>query len=410
MIQDIVGKKTTIIGDAVISCQDTVVGWETCEELFTPNAPHAQMSLNGIEIFTNSSGSHHELRKLKTRYNLINEATRKAGGIYLYANQQGCDGDRLYYDGSAMIFQNGSLLAQGSQFSLNDVEVITATCDIEEVRSFRCSPSRSQQAISAMQYARVDVDFSLSTCGSFLDKKICPSKPQDPFFHSPESEIALGPACWLWDYLRRNRQAGFFLPLSGGIYSASSAIIVFSMCRLVVKAIEADNQQVIADIYLICVDNVWLPSTPEQLCEKLFYTCYMGTEKNSSKEARRRAKDLGKVLNSYHTDLNIDIIMTAMLGVFTAVTSFTPRFRTQGGTIAEGLSLQNIQSRLRMILSYFFAQMLSTARGRRDGGSLLVIGSANVYEQLRGYYTKYGCSSADLNPIGGISKINLHEQ
>jgi hypothetical protein len=30
-----------------------------------------------------------------------------------------------------MIFCNGRLLAQGSQFSLNDVEVITATVDLE---------------------------------------------------------------------------------------------------------------------------------------------------------------------------------------------------------------------------------------------------------------------------------------
>lgn len=35
------------------------------------------MGLNGVEIFTNSSGSHHELRKLHTRVNLILEATRK---------------------------------------------------------------------------------------------------------------------------------------------------------------------------------------------------------------------------------------------------------------------------------------------------------------------------------------------
>jgi hypothetical protein len=37
--------------------------------------------------------------------------------VYLYANQQGCDGNRLYFDGSAMIFLNGELLAQASQFS-----------------------------------------------------------------------------------------------------------------------------------------------------------------------------------------------------------------------------------------------------------------------------------------------------
>ena len=38
---------------------------------------------------------------------------------------------------------------------------------------------------------------------------------------------------------------------------------------------------------------------------------------------------------------------------------------------------------------------------------LLVLGSANVDEALRGYMTKYDCSSADINPIGGISKTDL---
>jgi len=35
------------------------------------------MGLDGVEIITNSSGSHHELRKLHTRVNLIKEATTK---------------------------------------------------------------------------------------------------------------------------------------------------------------------------------------------------------------------------------------------------------------------------------------------------------------------------------------------
>lgn len=35
------------------------------------------MGLDGVEIFTNSSGSHHELRKLYTRVELIKEATLK---------------------------------------------------------------------------------------------------------------------------------------------------------------------------------------------------------------------------------------------------------------------------------------------------------------------------------------------
>jgi hypothetical protein len=45
-----------------------------------------------------------------------------------------------------------------------------------------------------------------------------------------------GPACWLWDYLRRSRTQGYFLPLSGGIDSCATAVIAYSMCRLAVDA------------------------------------------------------------------------------------------------------------------------------------------------------------------------------
>ena len=40
-------------------------------------SPHIGLSLDGVEIITNSSGSHHELRKLHTRVELIKEATLK---------------------------------------------------------------------------------------------------------------------------------------------------------------------------------------------------------------------------------------------------------------------------------------------------------------------------------------------
>ena len=51
------------------------------------------MGLDGVEIFTNSSGSHHELRKLYTRVELIKEATLKVCGrdafLRILTNLQG---------------------------------------------------------------------------------------------------------------------------------------------------------------------------------------------------------------------------------------------------------------------------------------------------------------------------------
>ena len=72
--------------------------------------------------------------------------------------------------------------------------------------------------------------------------------------------------------------------------------------------------------------------------------------------------------------------------------------QADGGSEAENLALQNIQARLRMVLAFLLAQLTPWVRGRR--GFLLVLGSANVDEGLRGYLTKYDCSSADINPIG----------
>ncbi|EJD43706.1 glutamine-dependent NAD(+) synthetase with GAT domain-containing protein [Auricularia subglabra TFB-10046 SS5] len=406
IIRAVTGQKKVPFGDCVISTLDTCIGIELCEELFTPASPHILMGLDGVEIFTNSSGSHHELRKLHTRVELIKEATLKLGGIYLYANQQGCDGDRLYYDGCPMIAVNGQIVAQGTQFSLDDVQVISATIDIEDVRAHRSKSSRSMQAAQAERYHRIEVPFALNS-GKFDRALEVIAQKEHVRYHTPEEEIALGPACWLWDYLRRSRTQGFFLPLSGGIDSCATAVIVHSMCRLVAAAGAQGNAQVISDARRMTGEpegSSYLPTDPHEFARRIFHTSYMGTE-NSSADTRGRAKELANAIGSYHVDLNMDSVVTAVRNLFTMVTGAKPRFKVHGGSNAENLALQNIQARLRMVLSYLFAQLLPWVRGKNGG--LLVLGSANVDESLRGYLTKYDCSSADINPIGGISKTDL---
>ncbi|KAG0649802.1 Glutamine-dependent NAD(+) synthetase [Hyphodiscus hymeniophilus] len=410
MIQKLQGSSHVIFGDAVISTPETCFGAETCEELFTPDAPHTHMSLDGVEIITNSSGSHFTLRKLGIRLDLIKEATKKNGGVYLYSNQQGCDGDRLYYDGCAMIMVNGEVVAQGSQFSLNDVEVVTATIDLEEVRAYRSSISRGLQAAkSKVKYHRIQTDFELGSEDDDLDTAIRPTLPVQPRYHSPEEEIALCTGAYLWDYLRRSGTAGYLIPLSGGIDSCATATIVFSMCRMVIGACEAGNKQVIADVKRIAKYTKEIPKTPQELCNQILHTVYMGMSKQSSTETRSRARELADAIGSYHVNLDIDEIYNAQRNLVVNTLNFEPRFKTEKppGTAAESLMLQNIQARIRMVTAYQFAQILPTTRQRPEAGGLLVLGSANVGESLRGYLTKYDCSSADINPIGSIDKSDL---
>lgn len=71
--------------------------------------------------------------------------------------------------------------------------------------------------------------------------------------------------------------------------------------------------------------------------------------------------------------------MSAVVKIFVTVTGFTPRFSSAGGESRESLALQNVQARLRMVLSYLFAQLIQVTRSKRS--SLLVLGSANVDER-----------------------------
>lgn len=93
----------------------------------------------GVDIIVNGSGSHHQLRKLDSRLDLIRSATAKAGGVYVYANQRGCDGGRLYFDGCACALSNGQLLAQGGQFNLKVLLLPLHRCHVSLTSSCTCS-------------------------------------------------------------------------------------------------------------------------------------------------------------------------------------------------------------------------------------------------------------------------------
>lgn len=390
------------------------LGCESCEELWTPKSPHIDMSLqSGVEIIGNGSGSHHNLRKLDTRLELMLSATRKCGGVYLYSNQRGCDGAaRLYFDGGAIIVCNGKVLAQAPQFSLEDVTVISATVDLDDVRSYRAHiPSFGVQAIReqsedrSAHYNAVHVPQARILLSRLHARAV--SDTISLKLSTPEEECCLGPACWLWDYLRRSGASGYLLPLSGGADSSAVATIVGAMCHLAYdEATKKYNAQVLQDLKRICHipeerQADWKPGSPQEIANHILHTVFMGTE-NSSQVTTSRAKRLGAAIGSYHLTVPIDLMVNAVIQVFTITTKLTPKFEVHGGSMAEDLALQNIQARLRMVTAYLFAQLLPWTRSRK--GFLLVLGSANVDEGLRGYMTKYDCSSADLNPIGAISK------
>lgn len=116
-----------------------------------------------------------------------------------------------------------------------------------------------------------------------------------------------------------------------------------------------EDVQVIADARRIAGEpesSSYVPSDPREFCKRIFHTCYMGTE-NSSSDTRQRAKELSDAIGSYHIDLNMDSVVTAVRTLFGFVTGITPKFKVHGGSEAENLALQNIQVVLRRSFLYF---------------------------------------------------------
>eukprot|EP00922_Rhytidocystis_sp_ex-Travisia-forbesii_P024434 GHVS01035858.1.p1 GENE.GHVS01035858.1~~GHVS01035858.1.p1 ORF type:complete len:870 (+),score=143.22 GHVS01035858.1:53-2662(+) len=417
------------IGIAAIECINTTVASETCEELWTPSSPHVEMSLDGVEVFLNGSGSHHELRKLRARLDLIQSATYKCGGAYVYSNMRGCDGGRLYFDGNAMVAVNGKLVGQAGGFGMDDVEVVTRVVDLEAIRSYRASSAARSTQVKSTSFPRIYAPLSLQPdhVASSSSPRVLISPSVVPVVPSEQEEIAYGPACWLWDYLRRSGARGFFLPLSGGADSGAVAAIVGCMTQLVAVEIAKGNQTVVKDVERISglsIDHPEFPRTCRSLSHLLLHTAYLGSA-NSSHATQGLAQLLSTEVGSYHLCVPIESVVQALINVFSTVTGgVLPQF---GKSREEDLALQNLQARVRMVLSYMFASLLPwlrrTAQITRQaiagvshsevktggGGFLLVLATGNVDEGLRGYLTKYDCSSGDINPIGSISKLDLRK-
>ena len=450
LLQKATGDVHVPFGFGMLKLEGSVtIGIELCEELWAPENTSMRQFMQGCDIVLNCSASHTQLRKLKQRIDLITSATAKTGGAYLYSNQIGCDGTRLYFDGSAMISLNGKLLKQGSFFSLNTVEVIAAKINVNDIRTFRQGSASLQEQTANVTTSIETILVNFSACPDKLRFEESDEPILDPVIPDPREEIIVGPACYLWDYVSLSYTGGFLLPLSGGADSAASASIVFIMCKLVIYAAATGNQDVITNLArilktcgveldtdrrhvmftmdlpdhhlvayktaLAATDLNYGGITPEILCSHIMHTVYLGTD-FSSALTKRRAESLGQQIGSFHLELNIQPAVEVVISIFVKFmetlvkrkTHIGPRFVVEGGTMTEDLALQNIQARLRMIGAYMCAQLLPWVRGD-DRKPLLVVGSANVDESLRGYLTKYDCSSADINPIGSMSKSDLRK-
>lgn len=428
----ITGQRTAKFGIGIVEAVDATIASEVCEELFTPESPNIMFGLEGVDILSNGSASHWQMGKRMYRHSLIGGATSKNGGAYLYSNMLGCDGTRLVFDGNSMIYKNGKLLATGEHLSYQEVEVVTASINLDDVRSYRSAiVSRGIQADRVdVKAPRIMIEdyvpgFRLTCCSTkSYDETRAITIPT----YAEEEEMGMGLTRYMWDYLTRSTAGGFFLPLSGGVDSGSTSLFVYYMCNAIVEIINSPLKPEAADYadklrqwtfvngslnklilggfnqrpgykkYTVSKPYSSVPEisddlgTPgistRKLMNILLHTCNMPTN-NNTPEIRKQASDLAAALGCYHltTPINDAFVATknmvkgVQFGVGVTPEEVArnakpehqmmeiPRYKSSDGDWQENLAIQNIQARLRMITAYYMAQILPLHRWNQDYGN-----------------------------------------
>ena len=96
------------------------------------------------------------------------------------------------------------------------------------------------------------------------------------------------------------------------------------------------------DLRRIVNDPDFNPKNPQEICNKLLFSCYLGTE-NSSEETRYRAEAIANRIGANHKNVVIDAAVKAILSIFILFAGRTPKYSARGGDSRENLALQNIQ-------------------------------------------------------------------
>ena len=398
--------------DSLASATTLRIGFEICEELWHCDAQHITFfGKRGCHLVLNSSASYWEIRKLDRALNLMKMATFKSGGIYAFANLVGCDGGgRLCFYGRSLVMMNGDLITMttDTETMFDEIQTTVAFIDPNDVTQYRLQNNVRTKthesigsnlvfdALKQKNYNDISVCIenvvTINIIGfNALSSPIVVDKPiGDQLALRPEQEIMIYCSLWLWDYLRRcigRGLEGFVVPLSGGLDSSSVVCLVYSLCTLLYKQVANKNKIIIDYLKVLFKDETIADriQSPKDICYKILKCVYLST-RYSGHDSHDRAQSLSQSVNCQFIAHNFD-------DVFQLVTNSVP---LEDKTDMVTIQKQNLQARLRMVLTYHFSE-----------GKRLVLATGNVDEALVGYLTKYDCSSADLNPIGSISKTDL---
>ena len=117
--------------------RDFVLHVEICEDLWVPTPPSSYATLAGATVIANLSASNIVVGKEGYRHQLVGNQSARCLAAYLYsAAGLGESTTDLAWDGHAIIYENGTLLAESRRF-LNEPQIAFADVDLGRLQADR---------------------------------------------------------------------------------------------------------------------------------------------------------------------------------------------------------------------------------------------------------------------------------
>jgi NAD+ synthase (glutamine-hydrolysing) len=165
-----------------------IVHVEICEDLWVPVPPSSRAALAGATVLLNLSASNVTVAKAEFRHQLVASQSARCLAAYLYSGAgYGESTTDLAWDGHAMIYENGTCLAESRRFSY-EPQLVCAEIDLERLGQERMRQTSFVQAVERERdrlraFRRVPVRLPLPARGRLLPERgyaRFPYVPSDP--------------------------------------------------------------------------------------------------------------------------------------------------------------------------------------------------------------------------------------
>jgi NAD+ synthase (glutamine-hydrolysing) len=206
---------------------------EICEDLWVPTPPSSFASLAGASVIANLSASNVVIGKEGYRRQLVGNQSARCLAAYLYsAAGLGESTTDLAWDGHALIYENGTLVAESrrfadaSQLAIADVDLERLLADRMRQNTFGDAALRHRAEVS--RFRSVELSVPLPTGKVLLERQIerLPYVPSDPATRDARCEEVY--RIQVQGLVTRMRATGtkkLVIGVSGGLDSTQALIV-----------------------------------------------------------------------------------------------------------------------------------------------------------------------------------------